>query len=691
MKKSISIILIFLAVVQSDIYAQKQGQALIDSLQNTLLQLKENRAKADVLNSLSWQYYSKGSRDSALSYAQQALKLSEKLHFKKGQATALRYIGNHYSDIGAADKSTECYQKALDISEEIDDKQGAVYNLRNLGHRYAEHSDLSQAMEHYQQALQTAKTINDQTQICEIYKDIGNLEAKFSNYPLALENYQQALKISEKSGDKRNSANILVQISWLYRNIDDKDKTIDFLNRSLKIYLELKDKQGASTVFSHIGNFYMNLPDYEKSITYYTRSIELKKELNDESGLTSDYFNMAGLYQFIADYPTALKYLKEASDLNLKLKSPVFKLFYLLNMGLLLQNAPDSILVSIGIKPQLRYQTMVHQQKEALTLAKEIGDGNLLGQALNFLTSAYVGNKDFKSAYYSLQFNNTLRDSIQGQNVKEEIVRKEVQSAFEKKADAIKAEQEKKDIRQRNIRNTSFAALAVLLIFSIVSIRQRNKILKEKKTSEALRIQSDNLLHNILPSEVAEELKAKGNTQAKFFDEASVLFTDFVNFTQTVEHLSPQQLVEELNECFTAFDNIIESNGLEKIKTIGDAYLAVCGLPVANPQHAKKTVQAALEIRNFMAARKRKENTFDIRIGIHSGSVVAGIVGVKKFAYDIWGDTVNTAARMEQNGEAGKVNISETTYQLVKKDFECAYRGKIDAKGKGEIDMYFVN
>jgi class 3 adenylate cyclase len=238
----------------------------------------------------------------------------------------------------------------------------------------------------------------------------------------------------------------------------------------------------------------------------------------------------------------------------------------------------------------------------------------------------------------------------------------------------------------------------LLLATSVFAGLRRTQ--KQNKVSEALRTQSDNLLHNILPAEVANELKQTGSAQAKQFDEVSVLFTDFVHFTQTSEKLTPQQLVQELHECFTAFDEITERHGLEKIKTIGDAYLAVCGLPNPSAKHAHKTVKAALEIRDFIAKRNAahlalgdgpKAKPFEIRIGVNSGSVVAGIVGVKKFAYDIWGDTVNTAARMESSGEQGKVNISETTYELIKNDFACTHRGKIAAKGKGEMNMYFVS
>lgn len=235
-----------------------------------------------------------------------------------------------------------------------------------------------------------------------------------------------------------------------------------------------------------------------------------------------------------------------------------------------------------------------------------------------------------------------------------------------------------------------------LIIFWIAIVFENAKDMALNKLNNALsalkieKNRSDELLLNILPLEVAEELKEKGKAAAHRFDNVSILFTDFVNFTGTAEKLTPEQLVTELHECFTAFDHITERNGMEKIKTVGDAYLAVCGLPQAITDHARRTVQSAKEIQTFMEERSRNEKTFGIRIGVHSGSVVAGIVGVKKFAYDIWGDAVNTAARMEQNSEVGKVNISEKTFEIVKNDFICAFRGEIEAKNKGKMKMYFV-
>ncbi len=227
-------------------------------------------------------------------------------------------------------------------------------------------------------------------------------------------------------------------------------------------------------------------------------------------------------------------------------------------------------------------------------------------------------------------------------------------------------------------------------------LQNQNEILEKQVEERTAELQlekqkSENLLLNILPEEVAEELKEKGSSKAHFYDEVSVLFTDFVSFTKKSEEIGPEAMLKELNECFTAFDMIMEKHNLEKIKTIGDAYLAVSGLPQEDPRHAQNAVLAAFDILNFIENRKKEsQHALDIRIGINSGSLIAGIIGVKKFAYDIWGDTVNTAARMEQSGEKGKINISKNTYELVKEDFATTYRGQISVKGKGEMEMYFV-
>ncbi|RAI89425.1 adenylate/guanylate cyclase domain-containing protein [Algoriphagus yeomjeoni] len=231
-------------------------------------------------------------------------------------------------------------------------------------------------------------------------------------------------------------------------------------------------------------------------------------------------------------------------------------------------------------------------------------------------------------------------------------------------------------------------------------LEEYNANLESKVKERTLDLQnekekSDELLLNILPLHIARELKEKGSAQTKRYASATVLFTDFVGFSLIAEKMTAVDLVAEIDFCFKKFDRIIEKHGIEKIKTIGDSYMAAGGIPVANITHPIDVINAAIEIRDFIEEHKAvsiRENkpVFELRIGIHTGNIVAGIVGLNKFAYDIWGDTVNLASRMESSGEAGKINVSGATYELVKDRFSCIHRGKVQAKNKGEVDMYFV-
>ncbi len=251
----------------------------------------------------------------------------------------------------------------------------------------------------------------------------------------------------------------------------------------------------------------------------------------------------------------------------------------------------------------------------------------------------------------------------------------------------------------------SLGLLLVGFLFVIYKLRTR-KLEREKRKLELLveertkdlndeKQKSEKLLLNILPVEVANELKVNGFAKTRKYEKASVLFTDFKGFTKMSSEISAEKLVKKLDEIFVAFDEVIGRNNLEKIKTIGDAYMCASGIPDANPNQVKNIVLAGLQLVEVMEAfnKKQRENhepEWDVRVGIHTGELIAGVVGKKKFAYDVWGDTVNVASRMESNSEPGKVNISKATYDEVQLYFNCVERGKIAAKNRGELDMYFV-
>lgn len=661
MKKYLFLFLhIVLLQVKQELFAQKQGQLRIDSLLTQIPKATEDTNKINLLNDLC-NSYTGINPDEGITYGNQALALAERLIWKKGIANANLRLGIIYYN-GKSDipKALEYYSNASYYFEDLGDRTGLAKVAANTALVYSYLSDYPKALEYHFKALKAFEEMGNKKGIATVFHNIGNVyEAQF-DYPKALEYYFKSLKIGEEIGENKIIAYDLESIGVVYNYKKDYLKALEYMLRALKISEELGDKDEISTITNSMGTVYEDQKDYPKALEYYSNALKICKESGTKGGIAANVADIGSVY---------LKIAKDTTKVFLN------KLFNG-NKTKALQMAKEYF-------------------SNAIVLIKDVGNLTALFACFQDLSEIQTLLGDNKGALESYKFYSTIKDSVFNIEKNKKIDQTVMQYAFDKKEAATKAEQEKKDIQQRNIRNYIVACLAGTLIFLVVVYRQRIKISNEKKKSDKEKQRSDALLLNILPIEVAEELKATGTAKAKAFTMVTVMFTDFKDFTHISEKVSAEMLVAEIHYCFSAFDSIIQRNKIEKIKTIGDAYLCASGLPISNYTHAIDMLKAAFEIREFILQRKKEkeekgEIPFELRIGIHTGPVVAGIVGVKKYAYDIWGDTVNIAARMEQNSEAGKINISSTTYDLVKAKFACTYRGKIEAKNKGIIDMYFV-
>jgi len=556
------------------------------------------------------------------------------------------------------------------------------------------------------------------------------------------------LGLAKEVGDRGMEVQFLLWIATPLGQVGETVEATEALTSALAICEATADSVALFQVYEGLSGSLGMVGDQEASDAYSRKNLELSKRLGRHDLLASAYLNMShpaanedldlgiayadsGIVHFLALGDVS------AAQVGYSMKSRIqgFAGRYeaaLASLDQAIAIAPDDASENraafLGVSRSSVLRKM-GRNKEALALSRTLYDRyknskdvNVRMWVISSLSYANEAIGDHREAFDLYKRFIQLQDSVKTEENKRGVIRKEYQYEYDKQALAdslqhaselaVKAEEVR---REKVVRNGFMGGFALVAVFAGIFFFQRNRISKEKARSEEL-------LLNILPEEVAEELKAKGEADAVQIDAVTVLFTDFKGFTTLSETLSPKELVRDLHECFSAFDNICEKHGLEKIKTIGDAYMAAGGLPTPNTTHATDVIAAALEMRDFIAegkARKVAANLpyFEIRIGVHTGPVVAGIVGVKKFQYDIWGDTVNTASRMESSGEVGKVNISEATYEMVKeamkeKDVKEVVdghntqhatrqyatgpaltftpRGKVQAKGKGEMEMYFV-
>lgn len=548
----------------------------------------------------------------------------------------------------------------------------------------------SRALEHFAIAQAAYEATGNRRGISDALNGIGMVYAKNSDYVTALENYQKALGINEELGNQIGIARTLGNIGIVYKELGDYAQALECYQKALAIHQELGSNYGIAVTLSNIGNVYGNVADYPKAQEYLQKSLALYYELGKKDGIAACLTNIGIICSKNSDYNKALDYYQKALVINEELGRKDAIIANLTNIG--------NVQLHIS-----NYMNAVENYQKALVISEAIGTkGNIAGNLSN-LGTVYA-KPDFVE-YDPLKAEQYL---LKAKGISEETgVRHHLYTVHKSLADLYETEKRWEDFAihfkkfyelEREVQNEEVKKQAKLMEQSRQAADREKKIAVANAKHQA----TEQLLHNVLPPSIAEKMLEGTTLIAEKLSNVSVLFADIVGFTVLSQSISPEELVEGLDKIFTAFDELAEKHGVEKIKTIGDAYMVVAGAPEPRPDHAEAMAQMGIEmmevIKQFRAIATGE--TIRIRIGIHTGEVVAGVIGKKKFSFDLWGDAVNTAARMESHGAAGKIHVTSDFVQHLQKRFTMAkntnhgivfhQRKQINIKGKGMMRTYYL-
>ncbi|HTF19641.1 MAG TPA: adenylate/guanylate cyclase domain-containing protein [Chryseolinea sp.] len=637
-------ICLFSCVLLSISSAQAQNPE-IDSLKKVAALAKEDSLKVNTLIALSSQNLNTDLQE-AIRYGSEALALSERIGFKKGEAYAYKAVGlGHYIQ-GNYPEAAVQFQHSLTVFEELGLKAGIANILSNLGATYFNAGDDTKAIDFYLRSLRLAEEIDDKLRIGTVLNNIGGV---YNNKPStelkALDYFLRAMPIFQEIDYTTGMATASMNAGEIYFKRDLYDSASIFFKTSMAIFDNSID---ATFPLTYLGKIRASQKDYKGAYAYHKQAIELAEKLDAKLELAQ---SMVGLAET--------------------------------------QSRQGEILPAI------------ETYMRAKAIAENIAARKEQRDIYEELSKLYARRGDFRQAYSYDTLLASVKDSLYNSSNDTKI--QQLQFNFDLGKKEAEIDLLTKDralqtatIQRQRIANFATGITLFLLLLLLIGFYNRHQFTQRtNKIIKAERDRSKELLLNILPAETAHELETNGHAKARFYDNATVLFADFKGFTSIARSLKPQELVAELNEYFIAFDDIVDKFKLEKIKTIGDAYMCAGGIPTPDDVHPRQAVQAGLAMQEYITAKNVERvakglDGWQLRVGIHIGPIVAGVVGRKKYAYDIWGDTVNIASRMESSSESGRVNISSTLYMMVQDFYHCTYRGKIHAKNIGEVDMYFV-
>jgi adenylate cyclase len=576
-------------------------------------------------------------------------------------------------DQKVADSLVKIYKtKKLSNSEKME-------LLRNLS--FNESNNIALSLKYAEELIALSKAEKNYLYLYRGYSQKGNKNRISGNFNVALDSYLKSIDAAAKAEYVVGEGLSYMSIADVYSTMGSNENAELYYDKAIQILRKTTNRISLATALLNAGDEYSKNLKFNLALNYFDEAGIIFKKENYLIGIAYTLGNKGMVFAKQGNDELAIKNISEAI-LILEQQEDYYGISdYLLYMS------------DIYFKRK-EWETALDYAKRSLDIAQKQGLKDQVQKSSLMLSELYqqVGNIPESFTYYKKYI--TYRDSVK--NVEEVEKMGNLRTNFEvskKQAEVDLMIQQKRT--QKIIAISSIVSLVLVFLLAVGLFRRYSFIKKTNIIIEAERKRSDNLLLNILPEETALELKESGKVVAKRFESVTVLFTDFEGFTQYAENLSPEKLVESVDYYFSKFDAIIEKYDLEKIKTLGDSYMCAGGLPFPTVDHAYKMILVAQEILEFVQHSNRENplnhTRFNIRIGINTGPVVAGVVGTKKFAYDIWGDTVNIASRMESNSAPGKINISENTFAIIKDSFDCEYRGEVEAKNRGMMKMYFVN
>ncbi|MCS6808198.1 MAG: adenylate/guanylate cyclase domain-containing protein [Bacteroidota bacterium] len=572
--------------------------------------------------------------------------------------------------------------------------------LRTLGWEYRKF-DLQPSFTYASQAVELARALHS-SELAASLNVLGIAYRNIGNYPKALEIFFEALTAAEQAYNRRERGYALNNIGDVYRLQGNYEWALEYITQARTIFQELHYPEGIGYCCMRLGEIAEAKQQYEDALRFYTEAWNIRRSMGDTTQMYVSLIKIGTIYRAKREFARAKEYYQQA-------------LAFMQNSG-----AHSDVAMTLGRIAATeadagQYHKAIDYAEQGLAIAQATKTPVDIVELAFILQRAHAALRHYRKAFEYQSLYIAMRDSIAGEESIKKSAAMQVRYEIERKEGEVKAAEQTTRIKLWAL-GGGLVASCVLIAILINRFR-----LKQRWTAEILRQQailsaqaqeielanaslrektllieqertiSEKLLLNILPAEIAARLRSGEQHIAERYAHATVLFADIVNFTQLSETISPEELVTLLDAIFSAFDQIADDMGLEKIKTIGDCYMLVGGVPKYHPQHCRSIAHAAFAmLRALEAINDQHHLHLQLRIGIHTGEVIAGVIGTKKFAYDLWGDTVNTASRMESHGEAGKIQVSEAVYHALKEDFIFEDRGFLEIKGKGTMHTWFL-